>query len=199
MHGERIQLLNNASFDHLLDTKDLHPSFQDTLPTFWMLPTVHTSKCSMQPKTWTSPYPSPSAVVTTQRSPSCHQAQRDSVGDDAALLLQHAPHGPQELQRAGYISVGDGSVAPAAHICCGHFQGPAGGGRQAYNLMCVVTQQVGILLLSLHFLQLLTLDRGGALFKEFYYLWPHLLHEATRVYSPSRGKGHDRSRSTSRV
>ena len=30
--------------------------------------------------------------------------------------------------------------------------------------MCVVTQQVGMLLLSLHFLQLLTLDRGGALF-----------------------------------
>ena len=66
--------LKNASFVHLLDTGS-QPSFQDPPPpSYWMSP-ARTSKCSTQPKTWTSPYPSPTAVMTTQRSPS-HSAQR---------------------------------------------------------------------------------------------------------------------------
>ena len=53
------------------------------------------------------------------------------MGDDAALLLQHAHHGQQELQRAAVFSAGGRPVATAAHICGAHFQGPAGRGRQA--------------------------------------------------------------------
>ena len=55
-------------------TLEVNPPSRMPSPSYWMSP-VRTSKCSMQPVTWTSPYPSHIAVMTTQRSPS-HPVQR---------------------------------------------------------------------------------------------------------------------------
>ena len=66
--------LKDASFILLLYTGG-QPSFQDALPLLLDVPCTYIRMCSMQPKTWSSPYPSPTAMMTTQRSPS-HQAQR---------------------------------------------------------------------------------------------------------------------------